>query len=284
MSDSATNATRPDATEHDGPNATDATVVLSVADAAAAFGISAGAVRKRLERGQLQGRKVAGQWHIILSPADLTERPDTTNATNASGKTRQLPSHTTTREATDRTDATRPDASAVVSQAARAQLEAIRDEFITPLVARIEELSRETGRLAEAERWESNRALLAEQERDELRAEVELLREIRQTANVVPFRAAPDATARPPHLVGVSPETTGATEPLIQRLVESEVRAEAAEQEAEQLRSLIRSMAQDRAPASPTAPGATEPPESTPDTLSEPSHVTSWLRRLFGRS
>jgi len=36
--------------------------------------------------------------------------------------------------------------------------------------------------------------------------------------------------------------------------------------------------------ASPAAPGATEAPESTPDTSHEPSVVTSWLRRLVGRS
>ena len=42
--------------------------------------------------------------------------------------------------------------------------------------------------------------------------------------------------------------------------------------------------AQDQRTASTAAPGATEAPESTPNTLHEPSVVTSWLRRLFGRS
>src|SRR5215217_4027048 len=152
MSDNATDTTRPDATGHD---ATNATVVLNVADAAAAFGISQGAVRKRLERGQLSGQKVAGQWRVVLTPAD---------ATNATGTTRQQRSHATTRDTTDATNATRPDATAVVSNAARAQLEAIRDEFITPLVNRIEELSRETGRLAEAERQAIMRTAALEQE------------------------------------------------------------------------------------------------------------------------
>ena len=36
--------------------------------------------------------------------------------------------------------------------------------------------------------------------------------------------------------------------------------------------------------ASPEAPGATEPPAMTPNTSHEPSVVTSWLRRLVGRS
>ena len=73
---------------------------------------------------------------------------------------------------------TRQDASAVVSQAARVQPEAIRDEFIAPLVPRIEDPSRETGRFAEAERQALARATSLEQERHELRAEVQLLREI----------------------------------------------------------------------------------------------------------
>jgi hypothetical protein len=36
--------------------------------------------------------------------------------------------------------------------------------------------------------------------------------------------------------------------------------------------------------ASPTAPGATEAGAMGQESLSEPSHVASWLRRIFGRS
>ncbi len=36
--------------------------------------------------------------------------------------------------------------------------------------------------------------------------------------------------------------------------------------------------------ASPTAPGREETAAMTPDTLIEPSHLTSWVRRLFGRA
>jgi hypothetical protein len=158
-------------------NAFDATVVLSVADAAQAFGITSGAVRKRLERGQLHGRKVAGQWRILLTAAALDEAA---NATDATAAKRQYPSHATTDGAVNRTDATRSNASAVVSQAARAQLEAIRDEFIAPLVARIEDLSREAGRLQAERDAVVARAAGLEHDRDELRAEVELLREIQR--------------------------------------------------------------------------------------------------------
>jgi hypothetical protein len=42
--------------------------------------------------------------------------------------------------------------------------------------------------------------------------------------------------------------------------------------------------AQDQRRASTMAQDATQPPESTSDTFDEPSIVTGWLRRLFGRS
>ena len=75
----------------------------------------------------------------------------------------------------------------MVSDAARAQLAAIRDEFVAPLVDRIGSLERENGRL-EAERD------LAARERDELRAEVERLR-AGEDAPVRPSEA-PGATER----------------------------------------------------------------------------------------
>ncbi len=61
------------------------------------------------------------------------------------------------------------EASALAVETARAQLEAIRDEWLRPLIERSEELARQLGR-AEAERDQ------AAQERDALRVEVERLR------------------------------------------------------------------------------------------------------------
>jgi hypothetical protein len=50
-----TDTTRPESNEHDRSNATVGPLVLSVADAAEDFGVSPGAIRKRIERGQPVG-------------------------------------------------------------------------------------------------------------------------------------------------------------------------------------------------------------------------------------
>ena len=132
MRHDTTDATRQDAT---------AEVVVDVATAARALGVSAGAVRKRLERGHLTGHKEAGQWRVVLTADDAT-RHDATNAT--------------------RQDRTRHDATGgAVTPAARSQLDAVRDEWLQPLVDQLRALERDYGRV--------------EQERDQLRAEVERL-------------------------------------------------------------------------------------------------------------
>ena len=77
----------------------------------------------------------------------------------------------------------------MVSDAARAQLAAIRDEFVAPLVDRIGSLERENGRL-EAEREQASR------ERDALRAEVERLRAGEEAPRTPP--APPGATEAAP--------------------------------------------------------------------------------------
>jgi DNA-directed RNA polymerase specialized sigma24 family protein len=51
--DNATDLTRPEMTERD----TTETLVLAAADAAEVLGVPIGAIRKRIERGQLIGRR-----------------------------------------------------------------------------------------------------------------------------------------------------------------------------------------------------------------------------------
>jgi excisionase family DNA binding protein len=77
-------ATRQDATGHD--------ATLTVAEVAAALGLSAGAVRKRLERGQLAGHKVDGQWRVRLGATDAT-RHDATGHDNTTGHDTTVVSH-----------------------------------------------------------------------------------------------------------------------------------------------------------------------------------------------
>ncbi len=145
MSDT-THETGHDETRHDAATqrVPGGEVVVSVADAATVLGISEGAVRKRIERGQLSGRKVSGQWQIILNetPTSHATGHDTT-----SDETRQHPegarSHTTRRDATTTGGTNLP----TVAPAAMAQLEAIRDEWLQPLIDQLKDQAEEIGRL-----------------------------------------------------------------------------------------------------------------------------------------
>lgn len=100
---------------------------------AAEHGLQVATVRKRIQRGQLAGYKGADhRWYVLEdAPPDAT-RDRTQDATGQD--TRQ--------------DAT---ASVAVNANARAQLEAIRDEWLQPLVATISQQAERIGRL-EAER------------------------------------------------------------------------------------------------------------------------------------
>jgi excisionase family DNA binding protein len=103
---------------------------LSVEDAAEALGISPQAVRKRIARGTLPARRDGRGWRVVLDRA-----PGATGATaTAQPRARPRP---------------QPPHPAVSRQ--RAQLAAVVEPFTAPLVARIEALARDVGRL-EAER------------------------------------------------------------------------------------------------------------------------------------
>jgi hypothetical protein len=130
-------------------------VVVDVNGAASLLAISESAVLKRIKAGQLSAQKVAGRWQVFLpeSDSDGTERnagPEFRNRIPLNRKT-----------GTPETDSV-----PVVSEAARAQLAAIRDEFVAPLVDRIQAQAEEIGAL-KAERdalWSRLEHLEAEQD------------------------------------------------------------------------------------------------------------------------
>ncbi len=165
--DNTTDATRPDAIEHDATNTTDETMVLSVADAAELLDVSTGAIRKRLERGQLHGRKIAGQWRVVLTKADVDA-----NATDATDATRPKIDDATRHDTTDQTDTTRHDRTGLVASDQAQQMAALVASIQAPLLDRIE--------AAVA------RAVIAEQERDELR------RQLAEAPRFAPPVMAPD--------------------------------------------------------------------------------------------
>jgi DNA-binding transcriptional MerR regulator len=132
------------------------TVTLVTTDVAAHLvGVSARTVRRWIQHGSLPAG--AGANSQLVSPADLPA------AKRAAGHRRGHDhghGHRRTDTATD--SVTNADTSAMaVSPAARSQLEAIRDEWLQPLVDRLGDAERNIGRL--------------EQERDQLRAEVDRL-------------------------------------------------------------------------------------------------------------
>ena len=192
------------------------TGAIPIADAAARLGVSVELLRKRAQRNTMPAYKVDGKWYVVLDvdqdgvqdippgPEDVVASRTVPDGTSGPGQ-----------------DGNRGATSWGVSPAARSQLEAIRDEWLAPLVERIGGLEREVGRL-EAERAavteerdrlrrerEDDRRLagqlvdLLQAERDELRAEVEQL------------RAGEDAPARPPEPPGTTAPAAPAFRPAV---------------------------------------------------------------------
>ena len=128
---------------------------LTISQAARLLGVSENAIRQRLKRQSLPAAKVEGVWRIWL--------PDQEGRPGADHQPDQRPDQEGDQGAT-----TSPVA---VSPAAVAQLVAIRDQWLQPLVAQIREQAELIGQLR-AERDQ------AAQERDDLRAEVERLRAV----------------------------------------------------------------------------------------------------------
>lgn len=136
-------------------SATGETVLLSVEEAAEAIGISPQAVRKRIAKGQLAARRDGRAWLVILERATSETAANETIATAAQPRTKP---------------GAQP-GNLVAAQQAE-QMAALVASIQAPLLDRIETANRE------AERERGVRVRVTE-ERDELAAEVELLREIR---------------------------------------------------------------------------------------------------------
>jgi hypothetical protein len=151
-----------------------------LADAAALMGTSVAALRKRLQRGSVPGYKRDGQWYVLVDTAHIAGSPRPPHGQAAGVDTGQ------------------PTGSppALVSDAARAQLEAIRDEWLQPLVAQIAEQAERIGRL-EAEKEDlRRRAEAAEQEAATLRARPSAPTLSQDAPNVAGGTAEPSATER----------------------------------------------------------------------------------------
>ena len=144
-------------------------VGLPIAAAARALGVSENAVRQRIKRGTVDACKVDGIWHVQVETGGDERRPsgghEPTGRSDHQGDRHHRP------PADQEADRPLP----AVPAAARAQLAAIVEEMIAPLVAAHEErtaaLARDLGR-AEAERDQ------IASERAALRAEVARLRAV----------------------------------------------------------------------------------------------------------
>ena len=93
---------------------------LTIAEAARAFGVSENAVRQRIKRESITAHKIDDVWRIWLPDREGSRSPD--------------------HKATSR--------AIVVNPAALAQLEAIRDQWLQPLVDQLKDQAEQIGRLS----------------------------------------------------------------------------------------------------------------------------------------
>jgi len=122
------------------------------------LGISRNAVLQRIKRGTLSGQKVDGVWWVVLDDRCSDRAPDRSTSR-------------TTEQPTDRATAQRITSSGT----ARSQLEAIRDEWLAPLVAQISDQAETIGRVT-AERDQARiQAEMVTLEREQIQAERDAL-------------------------------------------------------------------------------------------------------------
>ena len=140
-----------DGADRDTATDTGAAMLVTADVAAAMAGVSARTIRRWIQRGYLPATHSPDGY--LVSPVDLATARAATGHGRGHGH-----SHGHRAAVTDADTATSAP-TAVVSPSASAQLAAIRDEWLAPLVDRIAELERDRGRL-EAER-DAARAELA---------------------------------------------------------------------------------------------------------------------------
>ena len=140
---------------------------FTIVETAQRLGVSENAIRQRIKRHTLLAVKVNGIWRVTLP--DHETDPQATIRTDY--QTDQVTDHEVDQQGDQEATVS------AVSASARAQLASIRDEFIAPLVVRIEDLSRDVGRLG-AERD------AAVDERDRLRDEVTQLQRAQEVSRV----------------------------------------------------------------------------------------------------
>jgi hypothetical protein len=148
-----------DAAIRDAVTDRDTVMRVTVEDAARMAGVSVRTIRRWIQHGHLPCIEEENGKRV--SPADLPVAREPAGRGHSRGHKASLHGHDRGHEymATDTDTAMTAPA---LSSAATAQMEAIRDQWLRPLVDRIEELSRENGRL--------------EAERDALRLELDSLR------------------------------------------------------------------------------------------------------------
>jgi len=122
-------------TDHQADQEPTITTGLSIAEAADHLGISENAVRQRIKRGTLPAAKVDGIWSVTIID-HAADRPPTSGRDHEAGYQNRPPG------------GYEPTSIPAVSPAARAQLAAIRDEFVQPLVEQIAAQAEQIGRLS----------------------------------------------------------------------------------------------------------------------------------------
>lgn len=151
---------------HETANPPGATIAVSVDEAAAHFGISPQAVRKRIAAGHLEAHRAGRAWRVFIAPQPI--------ATDAGEGFRE----------TSKPSSTKP-----VAQSQRDQFALMVEPIIAPWVAKVEELSREAERNRLRADTADHLAAALKDERDSLQAEIE---QLRRSFEAVRGASAPD--------------------------------------------------------------------------------------------